>query len=168
MRLPPMAMDIVRARILPNKLVLGAGSWSPRSTLPDLYRKIYADPIGRCLSYRIAPPYLDDVQSRRAMDSNRRRAERYPIHLPVEYDEGAGTTHDISLGGIFFETSRELEIGSPIRFSFSLEHGPAGEPLQISCHGRIVRVQHGDATRVGVAATIEQMDIGALNMTVQA
>lgn len=102
------------------------------------------------------------------MDSNRRRAARYPIHLPLEYGEGEGKTVDISLGGIYFETSRELEVGSPIDFSFSLEHGPAGEPLQISCHGRIVRVQHSGAKRVGVAATIDQMDIGALNMTVQA
>ena len=101
------------------------------------------------------------------MDSNRRRAERYPIHLPVEYGQGAGTTHDISLGGIFFEATREFEVGSSIDFSFSLRHGPAGEPLQISCRGRIVRVEQTDTSRVGVAATIEQMDIGALYMTVQ-
>lgn len=94
------------------------------------------------------------------MDSNRRGAKRYPIHLPLEFGAGTGKTHDISLGGVFFETSRELEVGSTIAFSFALEHGPAGEPLQFNCRGRIVRVDHEDSSRVGVAATIEEMDIG--------
>jgi PilZ domain len=60
----------------------------------------------------------------------RRKGERYKLALPVQLNDGIGTTFDISSSGIFFETERTYSIGDTIRLSLSFEH----ETLQ--CEGR--------------------------------
>jgi len=65
----------------------------------------------------------------------RRRGERFKVTLPVQLNNGIGTTCDISTSGIFFETERAHAIGDTIRLSLNFEH----ETLQ--CEGRVVRVE---------------------------
>jgi len=45
----------------------------------------------------------------------RRRGERYKLALPVQLNDGIGTTCDISTSGIFFETKSAYSIGDTIR-----------------------------------------------------
>ena len=65
----------------------------------------------------------------------RRRGERYKLALPVQLNDGIGTTCDISTSGIFFETESAYSIGETIRLFLNFEH----ETLQ--CEARVVRVE---------------------------
>jgi len=65
----------------------------------------------------------------------RRKGERFKLALPVQLNDGIGTTYDISTSGIFFETETAHSIGDTIRLSLSFEH----ETLQ--CEARVVRVE---------------------------
>jgi Tfp pilus assembly protein PilZ len=65
----------------------------------------------------------------------RRKGERFKLAVPVQLNDGTGTTCDISTSGIFFETERTYSIGDTIRLSLSFEH----ETLQ--CEARVVRVE---------------------------
>jgi len=40
--------------------------------------------------------------------------ERYKLALPVQFSDGIGTTCDISMSGIFFETKSAYSIGDMI------------------------------------------------------
>jgi Tfp pilus assembly protein PilZ len=65
----------------------------------------------------------------------RRKAKRFKLALPVQLNDGIGTTRDMSTSGIFFETKRAYAIGETIRLSLTFEH----ETLQ--CEARVVRVE---------------------------
>ena len=65
----------------------------------------------------------------------RRKGERYKLALPVQLNDGIGTTYDISTSGIFFETDRAYAIGETIQLSLHFEH----ETLE--CEARVVRVE---------------------------
>ena len=65
----------------------------------------------------------------------RRKGERFKLALPVQLNDGTGTTCDISTSGIFFETESAYSIGDTIRLSLNFEH----ETLQ--CEARVVRVE---------------------------
>ena len=65
----------------------------------------------------------------------RRRGERYKLALPVQLNDGIGTTCDISTSGIFFETKSAYSIGDTIRLLLNFEH----ETLQ--CEARVMRVE---------------------------
>jgi Tfp pilus assembly protein PilZ len=65
----------------------------------------------------------------------RRKGERYKLALPVQLNDGSGTTCDISTSGIFFETESAYAVGETIRLFLNFEH----ETLQ--CEARVVRVE---------------------------
>ncbi len=44
----------------------------------------------------------------------RRRGQRFKLALPVQLNDGIGTTCDISTSGIFFETESAYSIGDTI------------------------------------------------------
>jgi hypothetical protein len=73
--------------------------------------------------------------------------ERYTLALPVQLNDGIGTTCDLSTSGIFFETESAYAIGDTIRLSLHFEH----ESLR--CEARVVRVEprHG---QFGVAVEL--------------
>jgi Tfp pilus assembly protein PilZ len=77
----------------------------------------------------------------------RRRGQRFKVALPVQLNDGSGTTCDISTSGIFFETENAHSIGDTIRLFLNFEH----ETLQ--CEGRVMRVEprHG---QFGVAVEL--------------
>jgi len=78
----------------------------------------------------------------------RRRGERFKVALPVQLNDGIGTTCDISTSGIFFETERAYSIGDIIRLSLNFEH----ETLQ--CEARVVRVEQRNG-QFGVAVELK-------------
>jgi PilZ domain len=78
----------------------------------------------------------------------RRKGERYKLALPVQLNDGTGTTCDISTSGIFFETESAHSIGGTIRLFLNFEH----ETLQ--CEGRVVRVEPRNG-QFGVAVELK-------------
>ena len=83
----------------------------------------------------------------------RRQAPRYRVSIPVELKEGAGTTWDASLAGIFFETDHSFAPGEQISLTLLLERVSPGRPVRVQCEGRVVRVTRCDA-RIGMAVAI--------------
>ncbi len=65
----------------------------------------------------------------------RRKGERYKLALPMQLNDGIGTTCDISTSGIFFETESAYAIGDMIRLLLNFED----ETLQ--CEARVVRME---------------------------
>jgi hypothetical protein len=65
----------------------------------------------------------------------RRKGERFKLAVPVQLNDGLGTTCDISTSGILFETDSAHSIGNTIRLFLNFEH----ETLQ--CEARVVRVE---------------------------
>ena len=78
----------------------------------------------------------------------RRRGERYKLALPVQLNDGIGTTCNISRSGIFFETDSAYAIGDTIRLFLNFEH----ETLQ--CEARVVRVEPRNG-QFGVAVELK-------------
>ena len=78
----------------------------------------------------------------------RRKGERYKLALPVQLNDGIGTTCDISTSGIFFETESAYSIGDTIRLFLNFEH----ETLQ--CEARVVRVEPRNG-QFGVAVELK-------------
>jgi len=78
----------------------------------------------------------------------RRIGERYKLALPVQLNDGTGTTCDISTWGIFFETESAYSIGDTIRLSLNFEY----ETLQ--CEARVVRVEPRNG-QFGVAVELK-------------
>jgi uncharacterized protein (TIGR02266 family) len=74
------------------------------------------------------------------MSADRRKGEREALTLKVEYDDAAGLVHDftenISHGGTFVLTTRQLEVGTPV--SLVLSFPGLLQPLTL---GGVVRWQ---------------------------
>ena len=71
----------------------------------------------------------------------------------MELDEGAGTTCDASLAGIFFETDHTIAPGEQISLTLLLERVSPGRAVRVQCEGRVVRVTRSDS-RIGMAVAI--------------
>src|SRR6516165_8375865 len=74
----------------------------------------------------------------------RRRNQRFPLSLSVEYEvgdhRGRGASTDISSGGLLFMGDRMLPPGSRVRLSVTWPcslHGTV--PLQLVVEGRVLR-----------------------------
>ncbi len=83
------------------------------------------------------------------MTDERRKAERFPMKLPIRFGAGSGTTRDISGVGVYFETDYPFEAGQEIDFALVVP-----DSANVRCRGTIVRV---DPLRehFGVATTID-------------
>lgn len=96
---------------------------------------------------------------------NRRSQERKPVRLPVKVrkpdgTEGSGETRDLSSNGIFLYSESGLEAGSKLELVVmlpaSLGLGPGGWTL---CEASVVRVEQGEGRGVGVAATLDRIEL---------
>jgi len=93
--------------------------------------------------------------------SERRRAIRLPMALPVELIEGRGITRDVSLSGLYFETDqlsfspREL-----ICFTLVFEGRSGRRPIRLECEGEVVRVEPING-KVGIATTISSYNFAS-------
>src|SRR5208337_3300930 len=92
--------------------------------------------------------------------SDRRRAARFQIAIPVELEGGTGTTRDVSLSGVFFETEQSFAPGEEISLALLLERVSPGRPVRLECEGRIVRVTRFDG-RIGVAVAFSSYKFGS-------
>ena len=92
--------------------------------------------------------------------SDRRRAARFRIAIPVELEGGTGTTRDVSLSGVYFETDQSFAPGEQISLALVLERVSPGRPVRLECDGRIVRVTPVDR-RIGVAVAFSSYKFGS-------
>lgn len=100
--------------------------------------------------------------------SDKRRARRFPMTLPVAVKVGeAGPhekalhTHNVSSNGVYFEFGSPVDIGTAIEFVLTLpEQITKGNAVRIKCVGKVVRVDQavGNGESIGVAATIERYE----------
>jgi len=84
---------------------------------------------------------------------DRRRAERFPLTLPIELGHTHSVTHDFSGMGVFFTSDEPFEVDSEIDFLLRVP-----DAVNVRCKGRIVRVNHMGG-RYGVAATIDEFTL---------
>jgi hypothetical protein len=71
-----------------------------------------------------------------------------PVHLA---GGGEATTRDLSPGGVYFVTEKEMVRGNSIRFTVEFEN--PGGTLYLDCVGEIVRIEEAGG-KVGIAAKI--------------
>ena len=89
----------------------------------------------------------------------RRKHQRFQIALRVELSEGMGTTRDLSVCGMFFETDRSFVVGEIIEFTLVLEYLDPCQPVRLQGQGRVVRVErHNHLVGVAVAIMAYRID----------
>lgn len=81
------------------------------------------------------------------------RADRHPVAFPVSIGPSKGIVKDISTTGIYFEIDQSQSVGSSIDFVLDLD--TPGGPIQIQCHGTVVRIEEKPGC-IGIAATISE------------
>lgn len=97
--------------------------------------------------------------------SERRSHPRKPVQEPVKVrkpdgTEGSGLTRDLSSTGIFLYSESGLEAGSKLELVVMLPPGlglgPGGWTL---CEASVVRVERAEGKGVGVAATLDRIEL---------
>jgi PilZ domain len=97
-------------------------------------------------------------------DNERRSRQRMPVRVPVkvrhEGAEHAGLTRDLSSSGIFLYSESGMKAGSKLELVIMLPPGlglgPGGWTL---CEASVVRVEESEGKGMGVAATIDRIDL---------
>ncbi len=82
-----------------------------------------------------------ELRSRR-VPHERRRARRYRVDLPVEFEGGTGVTRNVSQTGVLFATAQEAKVGDLVDFNLILGEHDAGWKCRIACIASVVRVSH--------------------------
>jgi hypothetical protein len=89
------------------------------------------------------------------------RAARFNLRIRIRYRAsgeegwGEGTTENISRSGVLFRAERQLGVGTPVDMAFVLPVEILGEAAaEVSCHGRIVRLEIAADALPALAATI--------------
>jgi hypothetical protein len=96
--------------------------------------------------------------------TERRSGHRSPVRVPVKVrhqgNEHAGLTRDLSLSGIFLYSESGMKAGSKLELVIMLPpglgFGPGGWTL---CEASVVRVEESDGKGIGVAATIDRIEL---------
>ena len=84
---------------------------------------------------------------------DRRRAPRYPVALPVEWENGTGMTCNVSTIGVLFKADEAFVVDIMIRFPLIVEHLD-GAASYLCCEGKMVRVEpHGEQWGIAVEIT---------------
>ena len=97
---------------------------------------------------------------------DRREARRFNMTLPLRVlthephgHELSAQTRDVSYRGLYFLAETNFDIGSEIEFVITLpKQVKQSSDVSIRCLGQIVRVEHTDNGRLGVAAKIERYE----------
>jgi hypothetical protein len=97
-------------------------------------------------------------------DTERRSRQRMPVRVPVkvrhEGSEHQGLTRDLSSSGIFLYSESGMKAGSKLELVIMLPPGlglgPGGWTL---CEASVVRVEESEDRGMGVAATIDRIDL---------
>lgn len=102
---------------------------------------------------------------------SRTQERRYTrVHLPIaaEVSSDSGSVlprpahlRDISAGGAFFYAEFEPKVGAVLRVNFVVPG--IGSDVQISCEGRVVRVEtNGVGIQIGIAVEFDRLNLGPL------
>jgi len=98
---------------------------------------------------------------------DRRKQQRTPIQIPVKIrsqhpnvPELDAVTRDLCNSGIFLYSQSALEVGTKLELVLMLPSelglGPGGWTL---CQASVVRVERSDGKRVGVAASLDRIEL---------
>jgi len=98
-------------------------------------------------------------------DKDKRSTRRFALRLPVTVrygeneQEQAAQTRDVSARGICFYVDSAITAGSPIDFTLTLPPEiTLTESIRVRCKGRVVRVEGGTASKMAVAAVIDEYE----------
>ena len=96
---------------------------------------------------------------------DKRATRRFALRLPVTVrygeneQEQAAQTRDVSALGICFYVDSAITAGSPIDFTLTLPPEiTLTESIRVRCKGRVVRVEGGTASKMAVAAVIDEYE----------
>jgi PilZ domain len=95
--------------------------------------------------------------------AERRSAPRHHLVALVTFPGGSGLTRDLSTTGLFFLTDRPFALGQRVQLSITLEHADPESPTELTCRGRVCRVERQmpeppGGTAVGVAVAADSFD----------
>lgn len=85
--------------------------------------------------------------------AERRQAQRFHIMVPVELSMGTGITRDLSVCGVFVETTQAFILGEVVQLTLVLGHFNPAQPVRLHCRGRVVRIEPS-RTGGGIAVAI--------------
>ncbi len=95
----------------------------------------------------------------------RRAMRRFDMHLPAlikltgdRFQEILTETHNVSARGIFLYVDRPIAPNSRLEVTLTLPSQVVGVSVRVRFSGRVVRVQTGWTSRIGVAATVEEYE----------
>ena len=98
-------------------------------------------------------------------EKDKRATRRFALRLPVAVrygeteEEKSAQTRDVSARGICFYVDSAITAGSPIDFTLTLPPEiTLTESIRVRCKGRVVRVEGGAATKMAVAAVIDEYE----------
>ncbi len=98
-------------------------------------------------------------------EKDKRATRRFTLRLPVAVrygeseDEKLAQTRDVSARGICFYVDSAITAGSPIDFTLTLPPEiTLTESIRVRCKGRVVRVEGGAASKMAVAAVIDEYE----------
>ena len=99
-------------------------------------------------------------------ETQERRYTRVQLPIPVEvFGDSISDIHrsahlrDISAGGAFLYSQFQPTIGEVLRVNFTVPG--IGTDVQISCEGRVVRVEAATASELtGIAVSFERLNLG--------
>ena len=104
------------------------------------------------------------------------RAPRFQLNLPIQYRPAGGaewhqgTTLNISRSGVLFRTvptardsEATLTVDVPVEIKILLSGSPAGAG-ELTCEGRIVRLETPDADSLALAAEFSDYELLRLHM----
>jgi PilZ domain len=93
------------------------------------------------------------------------RARRFPLHLAARYRPvGDGewqraTTENISASGVLFHVDVPVQVDTRVEFRLLLPPKGAGEPAEVLCRGRVVRIAWpAEGNHGGFAVEIDEYD----------
>ena len=69
------------------------------------------------------------------MIDDRRLRPRYDLAVPIDVDGVRGTTRNVSMNGVIFNSPVQMEIGREIRYVVFLRAGNC----HLHCRGRVIR-----------------------------
>lgn len=81
--------------------------------------------------------------------TEQRTADRFAVALPITMEGEEGATHDLSAGGILFESPSAAVLGEQV--TVQLQYRRYGIDHRLDCRGRVVRVERsGDSFNIAV------------------
>ena len=106
-----------------------------------------------------------DKDKDKGHDQDKRGTRRFALRLPVTVrygeneQEQAAQTRDVSARGVCFYVDSAITAGSPIDFTLTLPPEiTLTESIRVRCKGRVVRVEGGTASKMAVAAVIDEYE----------